>query len=173
MISFLEPEKLIENLSLEEHWTAADFGSGAGGFTIPLAKKLKKGRVYALDIQEEPLSALVGNAKLFGLNNIKTIQCDLEEPKGSTLPDNSLDLVLMVNLLFQVESKTGILKEAKRVLRPGGKIIIIDWKEDAPFGPSEERITKDEVKKIARRLELKVKKEIDAGSYHWGIILEK
>ena len=92
MVYFFEPEKIIENLDLQEDFTVADFGAGAGGFTIPLAKKLKRGGfVYALDIQEDLLSALLGNARIFGLNNIRTIKCDLEEPEGSTLPENSLE----------------------------------------------------------------------------------
>jgi ubiquinone/menaquinone biosynthesis C-methylase UbiE len=173
MVSFLEPEKIIENLPLREDLTAADFGSGAGGFTIPLAKKLKKGFVYALDIQEEPLSALKGNAKLFGLNNIKTIKCDLEEPEGSTLPDNSLDLVLIANLLFQIDDPERVVKEAKRVVKPEGEIIIIDWKKDAPFGPEEKRVGFEDIERIARRLNLELKEQIEVGSYHWGAILKK
>jgi len=174
MVYFLEPEKIIEDLDLQEDATVADFGAGAGGFTISLAKKLRKGGfVYALDIQEEPLSALLGSAKMFGLNNIKTIKCDLEEPEGSTLPDNSLDAVFIVNLLFEVDDPERIVKEAKRVVKPEGQIIIIDWKKDAPFGPEEKRIGPEEIQTIARHLNLEITKEIEAGAYHWGVVLRK
>ncbi len=174
MVYFFEPEKIIEGLNLREDATVADFGAGAGGFTIPLAKKLKRGGfVYALDFQEEALSALLGNAKLFGLNNIKAIKCDLEEPEGSTLPDNSLDAVFIINLLFEVDDPERIVKEAKRVVKPEGQIIIIDWKKDAPFGPEEKRIGPEEIQSIARHLNLEIEREIDAGAYHWGVVLRK
>ena len=173
MVTFLEPEKIIDQLELKPDWHAAEFGCGPGGFAITLAKKLLKGIVYALDIQEEPLSALTGRAKAEGLSNIRTIQTDLEEPKGSTLQDQSLDLILMPNVLFQMEEKEAVLKEARRVLKPKGQIAIVDWKPDSPFGPEEERVSFDEAYAIIKRLEMKLVKEIDAGTYHWAAIFRK
>ena len=129
--------------------------------------------VYAIDIQEEPLSSLQGLVKAEKLTNIRTIIGNLEEPGGSKLKDESIDFVLMVNLLFQADNKDGLLREAKRVLKQGGKLLIIDWKKDSPFGPSIERVDPVEVKKLAIREELTPKKEINAGKYHWGILFEK
>lgn len=174
MISFLEPEKIVNQIGLKQDFRAAEFGCGPGGFTIALAKRLPKGMVYALDIQEEPLSALTGRARAEGLSNIKIIQTDLEEPRGSTLPDNSVDLVLIANTLFQSEEKEAMLKEAKRIIAPKGKIVIVDWKPDSPFGPEGERISFEEVEKMMRvKLEMKLVKEIDAGTYHWAAVFEK
>jgi len=172
MIEFLDPDKIIDQIPLRENEIVADFGCGAGGFTIPIAKRLRKGFVYAIDIQEEPLSALKGNAKLAGVSNIKTIQGDLEEPKGSGLPDHLVDFVTIVNLFFQVENKLGVLKEAKRVLKRDGRILIIDWRKDSPFGPDEGRVEQGEIEKLGLMIELSKEREIDAGSYHWGIILK-
>lgn len=170
---FLNPEEVLSQLQIKEDSAIADFGSGAGGFTIPLAKRAYKGIVYAIDIQEEPLSALLGKAKAEGLVNIKTIQSDLEVPKGSTLPDNSIDWVIIANLLFQVENKEGVLREAERILKPGGKLLIIDWKKDSPFGPPEGRVDPEEIRKICVFLELIPKEEIHAGNYHWALLFEK
>lgn len=170
---FLEPEKILSQIDLKNDWVAADFGSGAGGFTIPLAKKLFNGMVYAIDIQEEPLSALKGTAKSEGIVNIKTIIGDLEDPRGSKLPDKTIDLVLVVNLLFQIENKEGVLREAKRVLKPKGKVLIIDWKKDSPFGPALGRVAPEEIRKIAVKEGLIPKKEINAGQYHWALLFEK
>ena len=131
MVKFLEPESIIEQLVLRPDYHGAEFGCGAGGFVIPLAKKLGKGVVYGLDIQEEPLSALVGRAREFGVSNIRTVECDLEEPKGSELPDNSLDIVIVSNILFQSDEQEAMLKEAKRLVKPKSNIVIIDWRPDA------------------------------------------
>jgi ubiquinone/menaquinone biosynthesis C-methylase UbiE len=173
MIKFLSPQEFINSLNLKNDLMAADFGCGSGGFAIPLAKKLQKGFVWALDIQEEPLSALKGNAKLEGVSNIKTILCDLEEPKGSGLADQTMDLVLIINLFFQTKNKLAVLKEAKRVLKPKGRVIIVDWKPDAPFGPDRGRVGPEEIEKLAKKIDFKKIKEIRAGSYHWALIFEK
>jgi len=129
--------------------------------------------VYALDIQEEPLSALRGRAQAEGLNNFKEVRCELEEPNGSTLQDDSLDIVVVSNILFQAESREAMLKEARRITKSKGKIVIIDWKKDSPFGPIEKRVTPDELHKIAVKLNLKKKKDLDTGTYHWGVVYEK
>ena len=58
MDNFLNPEEVLDQLDLKVNMVAAEFGCGSGGFAIPLAKKLDEGLVYAIDIQESPLSAL-------------------------------------------------------------------------------------------------------------------
>ena len=153
--------------------TAADFGCGAGGWVIPLAKKLEQGLVYAIDIQEEPLSALESKAKLEGIQNIKKILSDIEIEKGSKVPALSCDLVLMTNLLFQTEKKKEVFKETDRILKPNGKILIVDWKPEASLGPEEGRISPEEAKKLAGEFNLKLKKEFSAGDYHYGLVFEK
>ena len=95
--------------------TAADFGSGSGGWVLPLAKILEDGKVYAIDILEEPLSALRSRAKTLKIENIETIKSDVE--KTSKLSSGSCDLVLLTNLFFQVEKKEEVLEEAKKVLK--------------------------------------------------------
>jgi ubiquinone/menaquinone biosynthesis C-methylase UbiE len=173
MVDFLEPEKIIEQIILGQDWQTAEFGCGPGGFAIALAKKVPKGLVYALDIQEEPLSALNGRARSMGLPNIKTIKCDLEEPKGSTLKDESLDMVLMANILFQIEEKEAVLKEARRILKPRGNLVIVDWNPDSPFGPEQGRISFVQVHKIVKFMNIKLVKELDAGTYHWAAVFVK
>lgn len=171
MTSFLNPNEILNQLDLEENMIAADFGCGSGGWVIPLSKRLKKGKVFAIDIQEEVLSALKGKAEIENIFNIEIIKQDLE--KGSKLQENTLDLVLITNLLFQVEKKEEIIAEAKRVLKIGGKALIVDWLPEAIFGPRENRVSADEVKEIAKKIGLKLEKEFKAGIYHWGLIFSK
>lgn len=171
MEGFLNPNEILKKLELRENMIAADFGSGSGGWALPLAKKLEEGRVYAIDILEEPLSALRSKARFERVFNVETIKSDIE--RTSKLFDESCDLVLMTNLLFEVEDKNKVLEEGKRVLKTGGKILILDWKPDALLGPKEERVSIEEIKKIARELNLKIEKEFDASFHHWGLILVK
>jgi ubiquinone/menaquinone biosynthesis C-methylase UbiE len=170
MEEFLDPEKVLKRLDLKEDMVAADFGCGSGGWVLPLAKILKKGKVFAIDILEEPLSALRGKMKFEGISNIEIKKSDVE--KSSLLLSESCDLVLMTNLLFEVEDIKKVLEEGKRVLKTGGKILIVDWKKDAPFGP-EKRILPEKVKEIALSLGFSLEDEFDAGSYHWGLVLKK
>ena len=170
MDSFLNPEKILQQLELTKGMIAADFGSGSGGWAIPLAKKLEEGKIYAIDILEEPLSALRLKIKTGKIFNVEAVKSNVE--KTSKLISNSCDLVLMTNLLFEVEDKKKVLEEGKRVLRKGGKILIVDWKEGVSLGP-QKKVLPEEIKKVAKELNLETEKEFEAGIYHYGLIFIK
>ena len=172
MKEFLNPNKIIEGLNLKKEMIAVDFGSGSGSWVIPLAKKLEEGKVYAVDLLEEPLSALKARANLEKLYNIQTVLANVEK-KIEVLEDNSCDLVLMTNLLFQCEEKKEVLKEGKRVLKPKGRILIVDWREDALLGPKEGRVSREEIEKMTQEIGLEKEKELDAGSDHFAFIFTK
>jgi len=171
-MEFLNPEKILEKLNLRENQIAADFGSGSGGWAIPLARILKRGKVFAIDILEEPLSVLSLKLKTEKIYNVEIRKADVEE-KVPLLPE-SVDLVLMTNLLFECKNKRKVLEEGKRILKKGGKILVVDWKEDLPqeIGP-EEKVKKEAIKEIAKELGLKLKEEFEAGDFHFGLIFEK
>ena len=171
MTGFLNPNEVLNQLEIKEGMVAADFGSGSGGWAIPLAKRLKSGKVYAIDVQEEMLSALKGKAEIENIFNIETKKADVS--KGTEIKANSLDLVLLTNVLFQNENKEKIFSEAERVLRPGGQVLVVDWLERAPLGPTGGRVSAEEVKKIAKELSLRLQKEFPASAFHWGLIFTK
>lgn len=172
MNSFLNPEEVLNQLEISENAIVADFGCGSGGWVIPLAKRLKNSWVYAIDILEEPLSALKSKAELENVSNIEIIRANIEGENTSKLPDNSCDLVLMTNLLFQAEDKKVMLEEAKRALKEGGRILVVDWKKESPFGPKE-KVLPEEIKKIAKDLKLRLGKEFPAGTYHYVLVFVK
>lgn len=173
MAEVLRVNEILGHLELKDSMVAAEFGCGAADFALALAKKLTTGKVYALDIQEEKLSALKGKAAVQGVSNISTVHCDLEAPRGSGLQDSTLDLVLIPNVLFQAENKYAMIEEGKRILKPGGSLLIIDWLEKGLFGPREGMVTPDELKKIAELLGLSLQKEFAAGDYHFALVFTK
>lgn len=173
MADFLHVEEVITHLDLASDMSAAEFGCGSAVFSLALAKRMPKGKVYALDVQEEKLSALKGRAILEKVGNITTILCDLEAFEGSTLLDETLDIVLVTNVLFQCENKYIIIQEAKRTLKRGGQLLVIDWLKKGPFSPKEGMISPEEVKKIADTLGLTLKKEFAVGDYHYALIFIK
>lgn len=171
MEGFLNPNEILSNLELREDMIAADFGSGSGGWVIPLAKRLEDGRVLAVDILDKPLAALKTKAQLANVSNIQTILADVE--KTTEIAEESCDLVLMTNLFFQAEKKKDVLIEGKRVLKKGGRILVVDWKKNASLGPKEGKVSPEELKELALDLNLRIEKEFEASPYHYAIILVK
>jgi len=173
MQTFINPEEILDELKLRPDMVAAEFGCGSGGFSIPLSKQLDEGIVYALDIQKIPLSALKSRTLLENIVNIKIISCDLEEPRGSTLSDASVDIIFIPNVLFQIKDKSAIIIEAKRILKNQGKLVIIDWLPKATQGPEQGRISPDEVKRLGKEFGFKLQKDFQAGKYHFVLVFEK
>lgn len=169
----MNPKEVLQEIDLKRDMVAAEFGCGSGIFALLLAKRLRDGLVYAIDIQEAPLSFLKSRSQIEKISNIRIIRSDLEKPRGSTLPDVSVDLVLIPNVLFQAKKRDDILKETARVLKKGGTLVVIDWLPKASQGPEKGRISQSDVKELAKDAGLKFKKEFKAGSFHFGLVFEK
>ena len=169
---FLDPQQTLQQLELTPEMIAVDFGSGSGGWAIPLAKILEKGLVVAVDIQEEPLSALQAKAKMVSLKNIRTIRADVES-ENVRVDANFCDLALLTNILFQAEDKTAVLKQAARALKSGGKLLVVDWLAGAALGPKQGRVPPEQVKEIAKALGLDFEKEISVEQFHYGLVFVK
>jgi ubiquinone/menaquinone biosynthesis C-methylase UbiE len=103
--------------------------------------------------------------------NVETVHANLEKERGSTLEDEYLHMVVLANTLFQVEDKSVMLKEVKRVLNKDGKMVVIEWSDDAPIVPQYgHRISKDDLKKLAKELDFVLEKEFSAGNSHYGLV---
>ena len=173
---FMNPDIIVEFFGLQPGMKVADFGSGSGYFTILIAKKIgESGIVTAVDIMENALETVRAKASVNGLNNIQTIRADLEVLGGSSLANNSQDLVLLANILFQSNKRAEIVQEAKRVLAPGGVLVFIDWKKGGGgLGPPEDnRVDAQEIKLTLESQSLNFIRRIDAGTFHYGMIYKK
>jgi ubiquinone/menaquinone biosynthesis C-methylase UbiE len=173
---FLHPEKVLSQLGLKEGMRVADFGCGHGYFSIPVAKAVgKDGRVFSIDVLNEALEAVRSCAQLENISNIETLRGNLEVPGGSKVSADSVDLVLIHNVLFQTQKKSDIIKEAKRVLKSGGRLELTDWlHEKKAIGPQEGwRIPADEARSLVEGEGLVYQQSFDAGEYHYGLIFIK
>ena len=169
---FLNPKQTIDNLDfLEPNMIALDVGSGSGGFTIPLSRKLEDGKVYAVDIQEEPLSALRSKLDSERIYNVELVLADIQ--KGVRIADNKIDFVILSNVLFEIEDKEAVFKEVKRVLKDEGHLLVIDWKESSKIGAKELVISKEEIQSKLEELGFKLEKDFNLGNYHFGLIFRK
>ncbi len=171
-MGFVNPRQIInEHLELKRNMIAADFGCGSGEWAVALAEALELGKVYAIDLLDEPLSSVRSKAKIAGLENVEAVKGDIEKLVTRLLA-NSLDLVLMTNLLFQANDRAAIFGEAARVAKSGGKALVVDWKPEARLGP-ENKISADEVKNLAQAAGFLPVKEFAAGNFHYGVIFQK
>ncbi|MEK7546015.1 MAG: methyltransferase domain-containing protein [Patescibacteria group bacterium] len=174
--ALIDPFNALEKAGIREEMRVADFGVGAvGHFLFPAAKLVgPKGHVYGVDILKSVLQANQSRSKLTGFDNVEMVWGNIEKPNGSRLPDASMDMVVVVNVLHVVD-KAGAYAEASRVLATGGILLVIEWKlAGAVLGPSpERRLTKDDAAAAAVKAGFQLQKEFDAGPYHYGLVLKK
>ncbi len=172
----LDPAKVIANLDIRPGMRIADFGCGSGHFTLLLAQKVgNDGRITALDVQEAPLEAVRERAKASNLGNIETIHANLEAPGSSKLSDGSQDLVLAANILFQSPKKNEIIQEAKRVLKSGGKLVLVEWKKGSGgFGPPDNlRMDAPAITALVAGEGFAADRDIDVGQFHHVMLFTK
>ncbi|MEK9175013.1 MAG: class I SAM-dependent methyltransferase [Patescibacteria group bacterium] len=173
--SFLKPEDAIESWDVRPGDKIADFGCGAGFFTIPIAQRVgPQGMIYAIDVRQEALDATKTKIKLFRLSNINLIRADLESPRASGIKDEGIDKIIITNILFQADDKNAILREAFRVLKQNGTLFLIEWNEDSKTGPVlPNKINRGDVEKLCRSIGFVMYKNFYAGSHHYGLIFKK
>ena len=175
--SFIDPEKVISQIDLREGSRVADFGCGTGYFTFALAKKIREqGIVYSLDVLPQIIEVVESQAKIEGLKNIITKRVNFEKEGGSTLEANSLDWVILKDVLYQNKKKDVMLAEAKRVLKKGGRALIVEWKKETGIiGPEKNiRISKEEILELIKNENWEIPSgEISAGKFHYGFVLIK
>jgi ubiquinone/menaquinone biosynthesis C-methylase UbiE len=172
-MAFSKPQEVVAQFHLQVGITVADFGTGSGAYALALARAIgPTGRCYAIDIQKELLARLAREAKDLHLRNIEVIRGDLEQVHGSTLADHMVDFVVIANLLFQTSAKYILVREAKRILRPNGKVALIDWSGSfGGLGPkSEEVLAPIEAKKIFAEAGFSFLNDFPAGDHHYGLM---
>jgi ubiquinone/menaquinone biosynthesis C-methylase UbiE len=171
---FFEPDKVLKKLGLNDKVAdVADFGCGYGTFTIPAAKMIY-GKVYAIDIEPEMIEITEQKAKAENLKNVETVLRDFMS-EGSGLEDESVDYAILANILH-VERPEKLLREAYRILRPNGKVVIIHWNYDSatPRGPPMEiRPTPEKCIEWAISSGFSNPDKYDLKPYHYGIVLYK
>lgn len=173
----IDARVLLEQAGVREGYLVAELGCGASGhFVFPAAHMVgHKGRVYAVDILKSVLSAIESRAKLEGADNVEGVWADLEKSGGMKIADGSVDLTMLVNDLSQISGKETVVREAARITKPGGTLVVGDWKATAaPLGPPpERRITPDAVKQLVGQAGFELTKEFEAGPYHFGLVFRK
>lgn len=173
----IDPVKFLEQGGISAGYLVAELACGATGhFVFPAAHLVgEKGKVYAVDILKSVLAAIDSRAKWERVDNVEGIWADLEKPSATRLPDGAADLTVLVNDLSQIPSKEAVLREAARITKSGGTLLVGDWKKiNSPLGPpSEKRLDPGQVKTLCTDAGFELTREFEAGQYHFGLVFKK
>ena len=173
---FFNPLALFKRVGINQGMVVADLGSGSGYLTLPLAKYVsERGKVYAIDIMKDSLQVIHDKALSQGNRNVQTVWADAEMVGSTKIAPGTVDMVIMSNIYFQLEKPGEALKEAARIVKKNGKVVVVDWvKGKGPVGPPEE-LRKDgaEVAQTALGAGLKELEHFEVDQYHYGYIFHK
>lgn len=174
--SFLNPTKTLRAAKVREGERVADFGAGSGFFTRAAARLVgEKGLVWAVDVHQDMLPHIKKLALEEGLHNVEVVHGNVERSGGSHLPKENFDVVIISNMLFGVEHKDLVVKEAWRILRTGGRVLVIDWSDSFNgMGPHKEMVVSaDHAQTLFELGGFGFVNEVPAGSHHWGFVAKK
>lgn len=174
----IDPFHVLEEAGIRQEMRVADFGCGTlGHYVFPAAKMVgPRGKVFAVDILKSVLSGVESRIKMESATNVAAVWGDIEREGGVNLPDSgSVDLGLLINNLFLSHERLAMLKECTRLVRPGGTMVIVDWKTTgSTFGPDASvRVSPEEARHLAEAAGLNFVKEFTPGQYHYGLIFTK
>lgn len=175
--ALFDPMALLDRADVRAGMYVADFGCGVTGHEIiPAARRVgAEGKAYAVDIQKSALAAVESRAKMEGITNLDYVWSNIERVGATRIPPESLDCVLIVNTLYLTKDRANAFREAARLTKSGGFIIVVEWKTEATgVGPAAaQRMGKDAVRSAAKAAGLSEREEFDAGVYHYGFIFTK
>jgi cyclopropane fatty-acyl-phospholipid synthase-like methyltransferase len=125
------PDRIIEALALRSGQSVADIGAGTGYFSVRLARSAAAPKVFAVDIEPAMVKHLRERAAAEKLSNMVSVQAGKDSPD---LPE-PVNVVLVVNTYHHIADRVSYFRNLRRLLKPGGRVAIIDYRRDSPEGP--------------------------------------
>jgi len=172
---FSNPEKVVDQLGLLPTMHVADLGAGIGTYSLKIAKAVLAGKVYAVDVQKDLLVKLKNSANQAKLTNVEIIAGDIEHLSGTHLKESSVDMAVAANVVFQLSNKKSFVQEVKRILKKGGRVLLVDWSDSfGGIGPQPEHVfTEHKAKELFQAEGFAFERKISAGDHHYGLIFKK
>lgn len=174
--SFLNPGSVLDQTEIAKGFRVIDFGAGSGHFTLEAAQRVgETGSVVAVDVLVSSLETIEGTARVQRMQNVSCVNANLEKENSEKIFSNSFDLVIAKDILFQSKDKAAVLREACRVLKTGGDLLVVEWNDQKrTIGPDIAlRVGEKELRQMVKEANFSIKKTILAGDYHYGFVAEK
>jgi ubiquinone/menaquinone biosynthesis C-methylase UbiE len=175
--SLIDANFLFKRIGIADKMKVADLGCGSSGqFVFGPAKIVgDRGKVYAVDIMKTVLETVRRRAEQENAKNVSMVWSDMEIFGATKIESGSLDVGMLINTLYQSHKRLEILREAIRMIKAKGKLVVVEWKNiSIPFGPPvEERVNTEQLKLVLAKLGMRLEDEFDAGPYHYGLVFEK
>lgn len=173
----INPFKVLERAGLRKGLHVVDLGCGALGHFVFSAAQMTggEGRVYAVDIDKAALKAIERAAKYDQYWNVLPIWSDIDVLNAARIPTGGVDLTIASNNLYLSVNRAGLVAEAMRLTKPGGRILVVEWKPiKTTIGPPiENRMSAQEAKRYFADPALELVDEFDAGDSHYALVYAK
>jgi ubiquinone/menaquinone biosynthesis C-methylase UbiE len=170
---FSDPEKNVAKLGLKDGMKVADFGAGTGFYSKAVSQRVGLGgKVYAIEVQKDLVKKLESDIRSWKISNIECVWGDIEKKNGTKIADQTMDAVIVSNVLFQAEDKLGLIDEAKRILKKDGKVLLVDWADSfGGMGPNPEHIiSQQKATELFNSRGFKFSEDVVVSDHHYGII---
>lgn len=167
----LNPLHTLQRIGLRENHVLCDIGAGSGIFSIPAAQYTKN-TVFALEKDNEMLNIIDQKASQNGVVNIRLLEV-LDDYLN--IDDKIADVALMVTVLHEIDNKSIILEEVRRILKPDGKFAVIEFhKHQTSKGPPiTHRISKEEMEKLLIKKGFFIQDTFDLGANFYCMVFGK
>lgn len=170
---FSDPASNLAKLGLSEGMKVADIGAGSGFYALEAGKRVGgSGRVFAIDVQKDLLGRLASLAQAAHLRNIEVVWANAEKIGGTKLKDASIDRIIVSNVLFQISDQDDFALEMKRIMKPGGKLLLVDWSGVTPLSPKT-IIPAAKAQTLFEKNGFAVEQSFQSGDHHYGFILSR
>jgi len=128
-----DPARALALIGIRAGMVVADIGAGSGYMTMKIAPLVgPAGKVYATDIQPRLLAILQSKARAAGLTNVEIV---LGSDTDARLPDQAIDLVLLVDVYHEFSHPQEMLRSIRRSLKNGGRLVLIEYRGEDPSIP--------------------------------------
>lgn len=168
-----QPTRLLKALQIKPGDVVADIGAGSGYYTFRMARLVgPRGKVLAVDIQQEMLDLIRRRMKKTGFKNVEPVLGTESDPK---LPEGKVDLILMVDVYHEFSQPYEMTEAMVKALKPGGRLVFVEFRLEDPLVPIKpvHKMTEKQVLKEMKPHTLRHAKTLEILPWQHVIIFEK
>lgn len=167
--SWQNPQLLLRVGRVAPGHMVVDVGAGTGYLAFPAADVVKPmGRVFAVDVQAEMVHELRRRARESGNQWVVPV---LASESYIPIGDDFMDVAFLVNALHELDGNS-TLRQIRRILRPLGRFVVVDWKKEAMDRgpPVEHRVDPRTARTLVESASFDYDQSFSPGPYHWGLL---